>query len=154
MPPRLLDAGGVFGGCGLHAPDAVSTCDRYGYVDTVEVFGGWAPLGAATVNRVSNQYAAMPSMHVGWSLWVALATFATTRRRLLRALAVVHPLVTIFVILVTGNHYWIDGVGGALCLAAGYVVARAVERCRLDALAHAALTAGRAADGAPRATLS
>ena len=46
------------------------------------------------------------------------------RRRWLRALAIAYPLLTLFDIMVTGNHYWIDGLGGLACLAVGYLIAR------------------------------
>lgn len=127
MPPRLLDDAGVFGGCPVYAPGGPSACHAYGYVDTVDVYGGWASFGSDAMKSVSNQYAAMPSLHVGWSIWAAMVLASLTRRRSTRALATAYPLVTSFVIIVTANHYWIDGVGGALCLAAGSAVARALD---------------------------
>jgi hypothetical protein len=133
MPPRLLDDPGIYGGCQIYAdvdradlPDeaGVPPCDRFGYVDTVAVHGGWASFGSDEMSRVSNQFAAMPSMHVGWSLWVTLVLFPLVRSRWARSLVVLHPLLTLFAIMVTGNHYWIDAVGGAACLALGYGLAR------------------------------
>jgi hypothetical protein len=133
MPPRLLDDPGIYGGCQVYAdvdradlPDeaGVPPCDRYGYVDTVAVHGGWASFGSDEMSRVSNQFAAMPSMHVGWSLWVVLVLVPLLRSRWARALVVLHPILTLFAIMVTGNHYWIDAVGGAICLALGYGLAR------------------------------
>jgi hypothetical protein len=150
MPPRLLDDPGEFGACQLYAPEAAAAdgaragegaCDEYGYVDTVERYGGWISFGNEGYKDVSNQYAAMPSMHIGWSTWVALVLAPLARRRWTKALAVLYPMLTLFCIVVTANHYWIDGVGGLVCLAAGYAVARAVTNRRR----------GRAgADGADR----
>jgi hypothetical protein len=150
MPPRLLDDPGEFGACQLYAPKAAAAdgaragegaCDEYGYVDTVERYGGWISFGNEGYKDVSNQYAAMPSMHIGWSTWVALVLAPLARRRWTKALAVLYPMLTLFCIVVTANHYWIDGVGGLVCLAAGYAVARAVTNRRR----------GRAgADGADR----
>jgi hypothetical protein len=132
MPPRLLDDPGVYGGCQVYAPgdtrshDAGSPpCDEYGYVDTVDIYGGWASFGSEEMAKVSNQYAAMPSMHIGWSLWVAFVLFPMVRHRWARALAVAYPLITLFDIVVTANHYWIDGLGGVACLGVGYLLARA-----------------------------
>jgi PAP2 superfamily len=136
MPPRLMDDPGVFGGCqvytdtpheqledrGLEAGDP--PCDEFGFVDTVAVYGGWASFGSDEMAAVSNQYAAMPSMHIGWSTWCAFVLAPLIRRRWLRWLAISYPLLTLFDIIVTGNHYWIDGVGGLVCLAAGYLIAR------------------------------
>lgn len=131
MPPRLLDDPGVYGGCQVYAagetrPRDAGTppCDEYGYVDTVDVYGGWASFGSEEMAKVSNQYAAMPSMHIGWSLWVAFVLFPIVRHRWSRALAVAYPLLTLFDIVVTANHYWIDGLGGVACLGVGYMLAR------------------------------
>jgi PAP2 superfamily len=132
MPPRLLDDPGVYGGCQVYAPgdtrplDAgTPPCDEYGFVDTVDVYGGWASFGSEEMAKVSNQYAAMPSMHIGWSLWVAFVLFPMVRHRWARALVVAYPLITLFDIVVTANHYWIDGLGGVACLGVGYLLARA-----------------------------
>jgi hypothetical protein len=131
MPPRLLDDPGVYGGCQVYAdddalPDQAGTapCDRYDFVDTVDVYGGWASFGSEQMAKVSNQYAAMPSMHIGWSLWVAFVLVPMVRHRWARVLAVAYPLVTLFDIVVTANHYWIDGLGGVACLAVGFGLAK------------------------------
>jgi hypothetical protein len=139
MPPRLLDDPGIYGGCPLYAageamPDKAGQgpCDRFGYVDTVAEYGGWASFGSEEMAAVSNQYAAMPSMHIGWSTWCAFVLVPLIRRRWLKALAISYPFVTLFCIMVTANHYWIDGVGGLACLGAGFTLAlvatRAYER--------------------------
>lgn len=131
MPPRLLDDPGVYGGCQVYGPSAESLpsdagtppCDEFGYVDTVDVYGGWASFGSEEMASVSNQYAAMPSMHIGWSTWCALVLVPMLRRRWAKALAVAYPAFTLFDIMVTANHYWIDGLGGLLGLACGFGVA-------------------------------
>ena len=136
MPPRLLDDPGVYGACQVYAPDAAADadpdalttpgCDRYGYVDTIARYGGWISFGDQGMEELSNQYAAMPSMHIGWSTWSTLALIPLLRRRWTKALAVAYPLVTLVCIVVTGNHYWIDGAGGLLCLGAGFALAHAI----------------------------
>ena len=135
MPPRLLDDPGTYGGCQIYAagqnlPDTEGEppCDRYGFVDTVATYGGWASFGSEEMAAVSNQYAAMPSMHIGWSTWCALVLAPLVSRRWLRALVIAYPFFTLFDIMVTANHYWIDGVGGLICLGAGYLIARAGTR--------------------------
>src|SRR5262249_54182060 len=55
MPPRLVD------GYGLH----------YGFVDTLQKFGGLWSFDSGTMAKISNQYAAMPSLHFAWSSWCA-----------------------------------------------------------------------------------
>ena len=137
MPPRLLDDPGEFGACQIYAPEAAASadpavraegCDEYGYVDTVDRYGGWISFGNEGYEDVSNQYAAMPSMHIGWSTWCALVLVPLLRRRWAKVLAALYPVLTLMCIVVTGNHYWIDGVGGLLCLAAGYGLATVVTR--------------------------
>ena len=77
-----------------------------------------------------NPYAAMPSMHVGWSLLIALIGFRVTRRRLVRALFVLHPILMAITVTVTGNHYFIDSLVGALValVAVGLVSAHIPSR--------------------------
>ena len=135
MPPRLLDDPGIFGGCQVYAageemPDEAGQppCDEFGYIDTTAVWGGWASFGSEEMAKVSNQYAAMPSMHIGWSTWCALVLVPMLRRSWAKVLAGLYPLMTLFVIIVTGNHYWIDGLGGIFCLGVGFLLARAGTR--------------------------
>ena len=61
------------------------------------------------MQTVSNQYAAMPSLHIAWSTWCALVMWQLTRKRWARVLIVLYPVVTLFGIVVTANHYWLDG---------------------------------------------
>jgi hypothetical protein len=95
-----------------------------GYVDTVvrdHVWGSWASSG---VDAASNQYAAMPSMHIGWSLWCGLVIVVLARRRWVRVLGALYPAVTLLVIIGTANHYVVDAVGGAAALAVACVLVR------------------------------
>jgi hypothetical protein len=116
MPPRLL--------CDcLYGGGAAS--DR-GFVDTIDRFGGLWTFDSGTVKAISNQYAAMPSLHVAWSLWCALALIPHLRRGWAKVLAALYPIATVFAVVVTGNHYLLDAVGGALVLGAGYLLARLV----------------------------
>jgi hypothetical protein len=59
-------------------------------------------------------YAAMPSMHVGWSLLVALVVFRVTRRWIARGLFALHPLLMALTVTATGNHYFVDQIAGVL----------------------------------------
>lgn len=77
-----------------------------GMVDTGRLFGP-AVYGSPTSDTLTNQYAAMPSLHVGWALAVAIALMGATAGRW-RRLWLLHPLITLLVVLVTGNHYWLD----------------------------------------------
>lgn len=102
----------------------------YGYVDTVVRHGTWGSWASGDVAAASNQYAAMPSMHVGWSLFCAAAILLLARRRWVRVLGVLHPMVTLVVIVATANHFVLDAVGGAAALAAGYGIPRLVRSVR------------------------
>ncbi len=85
-----------------------------GFVDTGLRFGP-SPY-ELSASQAANQIAAMPSLHVGWALLVALSVIAISKNRL-RYLILVHPLVTFSVVVVTANHYWSDGfVAAALVL--------------------------------------
>ncbi|HEY0215036.1 MAG TPA: phosphatase PAP2 family protein [Cellulomonas sp.] len=66
---------------------------------------------------VSNPYAAFPSMHAGWSLWVAVVLHRCGSRRAGR-LGAAYALITAAVVVGTGNHWVLDVVGGWLVVAA------------------------------------
>ncbi|MBA2325335.1 MAG: phosphatase PAP2 family protein [Actinobacteria bacterium] len=104
MPPRLLPA-------------------SYGFVDTrVEYFG----LGEASRDpSADNLYAAMPSLHIGWSTWIALALWPLVRRPWAKALLVAYPAAQLFCTVVTGNHFFLDAVGGWVVLGLAYALASA-----------------------------
>ena len=140
MPPRLLDANSVYGGC----KGQEAGCHGYGIVDTIDVWGGIWKFGEGGMSVVSNQYAAMPSLHFGWSSWCAVTMILVLRAAASRRAAeagqapgpvprrywwvFAYPAATLFCILITGNHYWLDAFFGGLVLLCGLWVARAVER--------------------------
>jgi hypothetical protein len=105
LPPRLLPPG-------------------YGFVDTLRTVGGFWSFSSGPVNDVSNQYAAMPSLHTGWSAWCAAALFPIIRPWWGKVLVLAYPVVTILVIVVTANHYFADAAVGLLVLGVSYVLAR------------------------------
>jgi hypothetical protein len=109
MPPRLLP-------------------DSYHFVDTLKSIGGLWSFASGPVNQVSNQYAAMPSLHFAWSSWTALVLFPALRRPWARVAVVAYPFLTLFCIVVTANHYLLDAVGGAVALSVGFVLALALTR--------------------------
>ena len=113
MPPRLFGDCGTFGAC---VPSE--------FVDTVAVHGGWWTFTSGTMEEISNQYAAMPSLHFAWAYW----SFLILAPRLQNKAAVwfmwAYPWLTVFAIVVTANHFWIDAVGGGLVLFLGWLYAR------------------------------
>jgi hypothetical protein len=119
MPPRLMPA-------------------RYGFVDTAAAFFNFGPqvrvhLGAdgqpsaAALHTYGNLFAAMPSLHVGWSTWSVLAVWPLLRRTWAKVLWVLYPVTIFFCIVVTANHWILDAVGGWVVLALGYLGARGIE---------------------------
>ncbi|WEH41678.1 phosphatase PAP2 family protein [Streptomyces sp. AM 2-1-1] len=128
-PPRLLDA-------------------RHGFVDTMaqySSYGWWGAEASAPrgLGGMTNQYAAMPSLHVGWALWCGVLLWRYGRHPLLRVLGVLYPLTIVFVVMGTANHYFLDAVAGAAVMGAGALLTRPVRR------AAAAVTA-RLRESVPR----
>lgn len=77
-----------------------------------------------------NPYAAMPSMHTGWALWSCLTWIKTIdpnasdrARRIQRTMAIGHVVCMVLVIIITGNHFWLDAAAGAICVLIGRVLA-------------------------------
>jgi hypothetical protein len=98
-----------------------------GYIDTVLVHHTWGSMASGNMKSVSNQFAAMPSMHIGWSTWCALAIWKFAKPMWVRVLGLVYPLFTLTVIMATGNHFLLDAVGGEITLAVGFVIQRALN---------------------------
>ncbi len=92
------------------------------YVDTVVVFHTWGSWGTGAVASASNQYAAMPSLHLAWASWCTVGIWHLTRRRSVRLLGVAYPLATLFVVLGTANHYLLDAFAGVVAMAIGLAV--------------------------------
>lgn len=101
--------------------------DELGFVDLSTRFGlgVYGPVGTG----VSDQFAAMPSIHVGWAAVVALGVFAMTTSPV-RWIVLMHLPVTVFVVAATGHHWWLDGVVAVLLLAGGLVLDTALRRRR------------------------
>ncbi|MGW7070051.1 phosphatase PAP2 family protein [Streptomyces sp. NPDC054855] len=95
------------------------------FIDTVLVHQTWGSMASGDLKHMSNQYAAMPSMHIGWSLWCGLTIFALASAPWAKILGLLYPTATLIVIVATANHFWLDAVGGMICLAFGIAVARA-----------------------------
>jgi len=100
-PPRLMD----------------------GYTDVLAAYSGWGWWGGAAsapdgLAWMTNQLAAMPSLHVGWAAWCGAVGFRYASRPTVRAAALAYPLLTAVVVVATGNHYVLDVVAGVLVIAA------------------------------------
>jgi hypothetical protein len=95
---------------------------QYGYIDTLLKFHTWGSLADPKVAAHSNQYAAMPSLHIAWAMWCGLSVFMCANRLWVRLLGLMYPFFTLMVIIGTANHFIIDAVGGAVILAAAFAI--------------------------------
>lgn len=98
------------------------------FVDTVARSNDGGDAYTRISALLANQYGAMPSMHTGWALWVALTLgtflFAKNWQRIILAL---YPLVTMWVIIATANHYVLDVVAGGVYCLAGLALALVID---------------------------
>jgi hypothetical protein len=100
---------------------------EFGFVDTLEKFSNLSYQAQSTQPFV-NPYAAMPSLHYGWSVLVGGVLFWATRSWWLRALAVSMPVGQFLSILFTANHYILDAMAGLVVGLMGLLVAMALQR--------------------------
>ncbi|MGW8887147.1 phosphatase PAP2 family protein [Streptomyces sp. NPDC055749] len=102
-PPRMLDAAAL--------------------VDTGQVYGPTVYGDTPATDSMANQFAAMPSLHFGWAVMVAVGLIVATRSRW-RWLWLLHPAATLLVIVGTANHYWLDAVVVSALLAVAFAALR------------------------------
>jgi hypothetical protein len=101
-----------------------------GIADTVGMAGH--DTGSFAGIRI-NPYAAMPSMHVGWSVLLAIVGYRATSSRLLRSFFVAHPFLMAITVTATGNHYFIDSIAGATAALAALILVALYRRSRSSA---------------------
>ncbi len=109
MPPRLLP-------------------HHFGFVDTLDKYPTFWSFNSGAMKKISNQFAAMPSVHCCWALWCACVLVPRLKSTAAKILAALYPALTITVIVVTANHYFLDAVAGFVILGIGYVGARIITR--------------------------
>ena len=114
MPPRLLDL--------------LGDGRTFGFVDTLVEYPTFWTVDAEGTRTVSNPFAAMPSLHCAWAIWVACAVYPRVKNGAVRALAVLYPIVTVYAVVATANHYFLDAVGGVIVFIVAYLLARLVTR--------------------------
>lgn len=96
-----------------------------GFVDTGQMFG-LSVYNPTTTTSLTNQFAAMPSLHVAWAALIAIAMIRAWKSRW-RMLWLIHPILTFFVVIVTANHYWMDGLVGLAILLVAMTIAYSQE---------------------------
>jgi hypothetical protein len=106
-PPRLIDAGFT---------DIMATFSDLGW---------WGDAASAPrgMESLSNQYAALPSLHVGWAVWVALCLREHLRSSTARRWVWAYPALMTVVVMATANHYLVDALCGIACAGLGYWLA-------------------------------
>lgn len=110
-PPRLVP------GLGIH--DAVAEMTK---IDPADQNNG--------VSKLFNPYAAVPSMHVGFSLMIGIPLARLSKHKATRIFWACYPVVVLFVVMATGNHFFLDGVFGALVVGISAIVARRLGQLR------------------------
>lgn len=113
-PPRMFD------GSTFHM--------NLGFIDTLAKDPAFWSFNEGAMKKISNQFAAMPSVHCAWAGWCACALVPRLRHGWAKALAILYPVCTVTVIVVTANHWFLDAVGGFFVLAVGYGLARLVTK--------------------------
>jgi PAP2 superfamily len=116
-----------------------------GFTDVVaatHAVGSWhtGPLAAH-----ADELAAMPSLHIAWAVWCALALWRLSKRRWVRALAVLYPCTTAFAVLTTGNHFVLDLLAGVATAALAVLCVDLVTRWRRSPLRTLGRRAGQGA---------
>lgn len=100
-----------------------------GFTDTIATFTGVAQ-DSETVGLLVNKYAAVPSMHIAFSLMIAAPGVALSRSAPARMWWSVYPLLVFFVIVATGNHFWLDAAAGAAVACVAAAAAGGLARAR------------------------
>ncbi len=96
---------------------------EYGFVDTINDFSS-VNHDSALAKLFINPYAAVPSMHCAFSLMIGATGFQLVRNRFMKAVWAAWPLLVAWVVIVTGNHYWLDIVLGWMVAVAAALIAR------------------------------
>ena len=147
-PPRMVNGSGF--------RDTLADTSHWGW---------WGGEGSVPrgLGALTNQFAAMPSLHVGWAVWCGVLIAVYASRPWVRALGVAYPIVTTLVVMATGNHYLLDAIAGGVTMAAGALLAAALPRRKPagaavtdpvpttldDALPHRQPNSARRSDTAP-----
>ena len=122
---------------------------EWGFVDTLAVYDHLS-YQAQSMQPFVNPFAAVPSLHVGWSLLLAAGVFVSTRKRIFRLGAIAVFVLQSVSVVGTGNHYIFDGVVGlAVCIVA-LGAAVWMQRSVYPALGAALARAGGLRRPAPR----
>ncbi len=118
-----------------------------GFVDVAAEYGQSVYGGTVGGMVKAAQLSAMPSVHVAWCVLVAVAVVRVSRSPL-RWLMVLHPVLTITVVVVTANHFWADGLVAVAILLLAYAAQSGFARWRAGRTTDVRPEAGRERVGA------
>jgi hypothetical protein len=93
-----------------------------GFVDTITDFSH-VNHDSALVKLFINPYAAVPSMHIAFALMIAIPAMRISRHLATKIVWALYPLLVLFVVIVTANHFWLDAAAGALVAAMAALIA-------------------------------
>jgi len=96
---------------------------QYGFVDTIFSYAG-VDQHQGAISALVNKFAAVPSVHVGFALIVGVTASIMSRRRWAKVLWACYPLLMLYIVVATGNHFWFDGLAGAAAAALAVLLAR------------------------------
>ncbi|MGH9008869.1 MAG: phosphatase PAP2 family protein [Acidimicrobiia bacterium] len=108
MPPRLLSG-------------------SYGFVDVFATKFRPPSIDRGFAPALYNGFAAMPSLHVAYALWCVAALVPVLASRWARIAVISHAAATMVAVVATGNHFWLDAVGGALAVVGGVALSRRIQ---------------------------
>jgi hypothetical protein len=115
----------------VNFPVAPPRLTEIGMVDTVTA--GSEAYRVLQPAMFTNQYAALPSLHVGWDLLIGLAIFIAARRAWVRAIGVAMPIAMTIAVVLTANHYIVDAIAGAALTTTCWYIAGRVSARRIAA---------------------
>jgi hypothetical protein len=119
-------------------PTAPPRLAGVGIVDTVSA-GGPMKLDSGAATALANQFAAVPSLHVGFAFAIGIAVAAALRHPALRVAALLWGPLVLLTVVATGNHFVFDAVAGLVLTAVGYGLSRGAARVRRPATRDAAV---------------
>lgn len=108
---------------------------QYGFVDTINDFSS-VNHDSGLAKAFINPYAAVPSMHCAFSAMIGLSGARLVRSHAIKAFWLAWPLLVAWVVVVTGNHYWVDiALGWGVAATSALVASRLLARARPEAWA-------------------
>jgi hypothetical protein len=123
-------------------PTAPPRLAGLGILDTVSTQSAMK-LDSGAATALANQFAAVPSLHVGFAFAIGIAVAAAVRTPVLRVAALLWGPLVLLTVIATGNHFVFDAIAGLAITAVGYGVGRVAATVRAsDAVAAAGCTPG------------